>query len=219
MIYQIKRFCVVVITVFVIYCIFNSISYARIAFNWRECIETTGCIDGITNANTYIIESTGNFLTAHSTYQAFLNRVEIAEFNGCNYNELRSILYNAIEKMEKAKAAYSNFKNVADKMPKNPDMIDKLIKFDYDHFRINHGLLEPIFVSVKALLSKGDINGLDTLALSNMDSIIIKLYEVKISVEKDQLPDISLLWRLNQDFATTHLFGQYVSEILKNILI
>ncbi|MCU0288501.1 MAG: hypothetical protein MUF15_19165, partial [Acidobacteria bacterium] len=57
--------------------------------------------------------------------------------------------------------------------------------------------------------------GLDNTILSNMETILKQLYIVKTIVDKDLIPDVSILWRLNQLYMEAHLFGQYMSEILK----
>jgi hypothetical protein len=200
----------------------GNIAFSAIWKNWRECVNESDCIAETSTLTpplkTYVIESAGYFLNSHSDYQAFLNRVEMAEINGIDYNNLKEILYSAIENMEKAKSAYSNLKATSEKIPYNQAVIDKLMKFDYNGFRVQYGLIEPIFKKVKAFLSKGDIAGLDKTSLANMDTILKKLYEIKAAVDKDQFPEIALLWRINQLYIEDHLFGQYVSEVFKAII-
>jgi hypothetical protein len=191
--------------------------YSYLTYNWRECLNAPGCTcQAVTPAlKPYIVESAGNFLNSHSAFQAFLNRVELAEINGINTNELKDILNSAIANMEKAKEAYETFKIASVKTSYNQEMIDKLMKFDYDGYRIQYGLVEPIFERVKLLLVNGDITGLDNTVLSNMDTILKQLYTAKSIVDKDLIPDVSILWRINQSYLEAQLFGQYISEILK----
>ena len=220
---QIKRFCVTVIMVLAFYCFCNPIAYALVWQNWRECANVSGCGSSAVQTEyfflkTYIEESAGSFLNSHSNYQAFLNRVELADIKCIDYAELKEILYSAIVNMEKAKVAYMNLKTVSEKIPYNREMINNLMKFDYDGFQVQFELIEPIFVKVKSLLEKGDLFGLDMAVLSNMDIILSKLYKMKVALDKDQLPEIALLWRANQAYGEAQLFGQYVSEVFKNIL-
>lgn len=219
---QIKRFCVTMIMVLVIYCICNSTAYAFVWGNWRECANTPACSSTVQTEyfllKTCIEESAGNFLNSHSNFQAFLNRVELAESNGLDRSELKEILYIVIENMEKAKAAYTNFKTASEKIPYNQAMIDQLKIFDYDGFRVQYGAIEPIFAKVKNYLRKGNIRGFDAAVLTNMDIILKKLYMIKGAVNKDQMPEISLLWRANQAYIEAQLFGQYMSEVFKDIL-
>lgn len=217
---QIKRFCASMIMMLVFYCICNSIGYARLWQNWRECTNEPDCISqfSVPELKSYIIDSSGYFLNSHSDYQAFLSHVELAEINCINYIELKETLYLAIENMEKAITAYTNLKTASEKMPLNQAMIAKLMKFDYNEFQVRYGLLEPVFEKVKSLLGKGNIIDLDMAVLGNMNIILSQLYDMKVSIDKNQLPEISLLWRANQSYAETQLFGQYVSEVFKNIL-
>lgn len=220
---QIKRFCITVIMVLIFYCFFNPIAYALVWQNWRECANVPGCGSSTVQTEyfllkTYVEESAGYFLNSHSNFQALLNRMELADIKSIDYAELKEILYSTIENMEKAKAAYMNLKAASEKLPYNEVMIANLVKFDYDGFRVQFELIEPIFARVKSLLEKGDIFELDMAVLNNMDVILSKLYKMKVVLDKDQLPEIALLWRTNQAYAEVHLFGQYVSEVFKNIL-
>jgi hypothetical protein len=217
-----ELFCKLILMI-IVYCFSTLISFALIEANWRECANAfVGCNSQSQSLTpilkTYVIESAGYFLNSHSDYQAFLNRVEMSEINGIDYNTLREILYSAIENIEKAKAAYSNLKTASEKIPYNQAIIDKLMKFDYDGFQVQYELIEPIFTKVKIFLSKGDIAGFDLTMLANMDMILSKLYIIKSTVDKDQLPEISRLWRANQAYTEAQLFGQYMSEIFKDIL-
>jgi hypothetical protein len=217
---QIKRFWVTLIIIWTVGCICTQLSFGIIWKNWRECINEPDCTSESVNLalRTNIIESAGYFLASHSDYQTFLNRVEMCEINGTDYKELRTILYSTIDHMEKARASYAVLKAASEKATYNQKIVQQLLIFDYDSFRVKYGLNEPIFNKVKSLLGKGDIVGLDVEMLANLESILSELCIAKIALEKDQLPEISILWRVNQAYSEVHLFGQYVSEVLKAIL-
>lgn len=217
-------------------CLCTMISDARIAANWRECANTPGCTDdgstsilsvystsgtedgSILILRAYIVESAGHFLNSHSDFQKLLNYVEMADTKGIEYSDLKVILYNTIESMEKAKAAYYNLKALSNKIPYNQKMIIQLKIFDYNGFQVKCELIESIFVKLKTLLVKGDIAGFDKAVIANMDNILCKLYEIKASVDKDQFPEITLLWRANQAYSEAQLFAQYMSEVFRAIL-
>jgi len=201
--------------------------YSALTWNWRECLAAPGCTCTLTldipkstttTLKTNIILSAGYSFDSYANYQAFLGRVEMADINGVDFKELRAILYSAIDHMEKARAEYENVKLAAAKTAYNQEMIDKLMKFDYEGFRIQYGLNEPIFERVKSLLINGDIPGLDDTVISNMDAILKQLYTARAIVDKDSTPDVSILWRINQSYFEAQLFGQYLSEILKSNL-
>ena len=224
---QIKKYFVTVIMVLFIYCICSPFSYALVAANWRECLNGPGCTCTLTlditkstipTLKTYIMESTGYFLTSHSDYQDFLNRVEMSDIKGIDYKELRELIYSTIDNMEKAREAYVNLKTASEKIPYNQEMIDQLMKFDYDGFRIKNGLNEPIFEKLRTFLSRGDIAGFDEAVIANMDAILIKLYEIKSLVDKGLAPEIMIVWRIYQSYSEAQLFGQYMSEVFRDIL-
>ena len=224
---QIKKCFVTVIMVLFIYCICSPFSHAYVAANWRECLNGPGCTCTLTlditkstipTLKTYIMESTGYFLASHSDYQDFLNRVEMSDIKGIDYKELRELIYSAIDNMEKAREAYVNLKTAAEKIPYNQEMIDRLMKFDYDGFRIKYGLNEPIFEKLRTFLGRGDIAGIDDAVIANMDSILSRLYELNVSVDKGMVPEVALIWRTNQAYTEAQLFGQYMSEVFRDIL-
>ncbi len=203
------------------------ISFAIIWQNWRECANAPGCSCTLTlqvtqettpTLKTYVVASAGYFLKSHDAYQEFLYCIEMSESNGIDSAEFKNTLYRAIDNMEKANAAYSNLKTASEKIPYNQEMIDRLMKFDYDGFRIKNGLNEPIFEKVKDLLIIGDIPGLDDSVISNMDVILKQLYTARTIVDKDSVPDVSILWRITQSYFEAQLFGQYMSEVFRDIL-
>jgi len=157
-------------------------------------------------------------LKSHDAFLEFLYSFEMSESNGIDSVEFKNTLYRSIDNMEKAKAAYSNLKTASEKIPYNQEMIDQLMKFDYDGFRIKNGLNEPIFEKLRTFLSRGDIAGFDEAVIANMDAILIKLYEIKSLVDKGLAPEIMIVWRIYQSYSEAQLFGQYMSEVFRDIL-
>ncbi len=201
-------------------------TFPLVVANWRECLNTPGCscspqgASGTATMKTtalknYIVESAGYFLTSHSDYLAFLNRVEMSDINGIDVNELRDIIYSAVANMKKAKTSYAKVKKASKKIPLAKIMLDRLQKFEYDGFQSQYGLLSPIYEKVKSKLAKGDIAGLDDEVISNMECILKQLNRVKTLVDEGQSPDIAILWRINQTYVEAQLYGQYISEIIK----
>jgi hypothetical protein len=207
---------------------FANISYSRLAANWSDCAYEGECDGGESTSlistpmsismHTYIVEGAGYFLNSHSSMQAFLNRVEMFDVKGVDYNELREILYNAIENMEKARKAYYNLKIKADNTPYKRDVIKELLEFDFDGFQEKNGLLPSIFEKVESFLRSGDVRGIYSEMLASTEDILFQLYEIKDSVDADQFPDISALWRINQDYSERVLFGQFSAQIFHEIL-
>ena len=195
----------------------NMMSFGLIMGNRGDCAFGGGGEKG-GSIKSYIIEGAGYFLNSYSDSLLFLNKIEMSETNGVDYNEIRGILYSAIENMENAKDAYSNLKQAADNTPYNQAMIDQLLSFDYTGFQSEKGMNESIFKTVESYLSKGDVRGFFTLLLSNSEQILTRLYTIKESVDTDTFPGLSNLWRVNQVFSETLFFGQYGSEVFFEII-
>ncbi len=53
--------------------------------------------------NFYLIEAAGNYLGSYSDFLLLLNRIEMSEKNGIDYNILRILLDQSIDKMNKVK--------------------------------------------------------------------------------------------------------------------
>jgi len=210
------------------------LSYPVIWYNYSECGyegecggEGTGSVtgDAIGSAQgtgmsigVLIVESAGHLTKSYSSMMTLLNKIEMSELNGTDFNELRETLYITIEEMEKANEAISNLKTAADMRPYYMPVIYRLWFFDYCGFQKEKGLLPGIFDNVRYYLGRGDIRGVYTRALNNSEHILSRLYELKEWLVTDKLPDISTFWQINQDYMSLILLGQYTSTVFKEIL-
>jgi hypothetical protein len=163
-----------------------------------------------------VIEGGGYFLKSHSDLLLLLNKIEISELNGVDYSELQYIINSAIKNMVNAKETYINLISIAKVTPYNPSIIEKLQLFDYPGFQKEKKLNSEIFKQVEVFLSKGDVTGVYNHLKSEMDSILEKLYEIKSDIDLNNFPEITALWRVNQKYSETMLFGQYVAEVFFN---
>jgi hypothetical protein len=167
--------------------------------------------------DSYIIEGAARFLAAYSNTLTLLNRVELSGVSGVDYKELGILVNSAISNMEKAKAAYGNLKQQAEATSYNREIIDILAVFDYTRFRESKGLNPVIFDRIQNYLVKGDVNGVWGFLYDKTETLLKKMYDVKSSVDTARFPGIENLWRLNQEFSETILFGQYAAEIFFEI--
>ena len=119
--------------------------------------------------------------------------------------------------MQKAGETYKSLVAAAKETPYDPDVIAKLIMFDYDTFRETNGLNKDIFSRIKKYLVKGDVTGLYVLLAADMAWIIEQLQTVKTGLDARTMPGISLLWRLNQKYGESLLGGQYIAEVFKSL--
>jgi hypothetical protein len=165
----------------------------------------------------YVIEGAGYFLGSYSDFLLLLNKVEMSELQGCNFNELLVLVNRAIEKMQYANESYLQLKQKADVTSYNPVIIDELQNFDYDAFAHREGFIEPIFKEVKAFLSKGHIREMYGEALSHTQGILNIAMVIKTNLEEGVLPETSDLHDLNEAYAHYMLFGEYAAEVFQQI--
>lgn len=164
-----------------------------------------------------IMDGAGYFLRSHSHMLMLLNKVELSELYGPDYPVMQTPVKDALENMQKAGETYKSLIAAAKETPYNPEVITKLMMFDYENFRETNGLNKDIFYRVKKYLVKGDVTGLYVLLKADMDDIIHGLQAVKAILDAGTLPGISLLWRLNQTYSESLLTGQYIAEVFKSL--
>ena len=171
-----------------------------------------------TSIKSCIIDGAGNYLSAYSDYLLFLNQVERSGENNPGYGEMQLFLNHCLEKLQRAKTAYINLGQTALHTPYNNEMINRLISFNYDQFQFERRLNAPIFKPVEKYLCKGDVKGIFDRLLSGTDTLILKVSGIKALVDDYKFPGLDLMWRLNQLFSETLLFGQYAAEVFQYAL-
>lgn len=165
----------------------------------------------------YVMEGAGYFLKSQSDAFLLLNKIELSDLNGVNYTELKQLVSSTVSAMENAKAKYAALIQTADTTPYRLSIIDRLPTFDYYSFQQSRGLNSVIFNETATYLAAGDVRGLYRKLLSDTQGILDKLNFIKSCVDAGTLPATSYLWRLNQTYAETFLFGQYTAEIFYDI--
>lgn len=170
-----------------------------------------------TNIKTLVIMGAGHFLKSHSDFQLFLNKIELSELTGANYDEWQDILNRAISGMESARATYLGLKNLAANTPYNPEVIEKLKGFDYPGFMEKNNLNPQVFKQVETLLSQGNVTGVYEKIFLDTGDILEALYRVKQEIDQNLFPTIHNLWNLNQLYSDSLFLGQYTAVVFKEI--
>jgi hypothetical protein len=165
----------------------------------------------------YAIEGAGHFLESYSDYLLFLNKVELAELRGFDWNELRFILDRVIEKLQYANDLIGQLKQKADVTPYNPAIIDELLNFDYDAFSEQERLNESVFKQVEAFLGKGKIREMYGQAFLHTRDILFSANVIKERMEEGTFPEISNLHALNEAYVQCLLFGKYTAQTFQKI--
>lgn len=177
--------------------------------------EIAGAGDG--TLNDYVIEGAGYFLKANSDFMLFLEKAEMSELNGVDFNGLQVNLDNAILNMVSARDVYIQLKQKADITPYNPVVIDELAKFNYDVFRKKQGLNASIFEQVRGYLENGEVREVYGKIIADTEEILAIANAVKAKIDIGEFPELSSLWNLGQACSNSLLFGQYVARVFYEI--
>jgi len=185
---------------------------------YNNCIPTPGFKSSVSpTMGQLIIEGAGYFLMSHSEMLRFLNKAELSELNGVNYLELQDIINSTIANMENAAGTYKNLIQSAKETPYDPAVIYKLMKFDYQGFMKKNNLTGDVFLKVQGFLAKGNVTGAYIGMKASKDAIIAQLYLIKAGLDSNVFPDINLIYRVNQAYHDTMLFGQYLADVFNNL--
>jgi hypothetical protein len=166
---------------------------------------------------TLIITGASHFIKSYSLFQQFLNKIELAELYGVNYDELRGIINDTLANIENARTDYYDFMKLASVTPYNESFIAALEPFDYDGFREKNHLNAIIFSKLAALLKNGDLTGVYQEIYQKTGEISLFLHIVKASVDKDMFPGIPVLWEINQVYFNSYFFGQYAAMVFNEV--
>jgi hypothetical protein len=166
----------------------------------------------------YVIKGAGYYLDAYSDILVFLNRLEMYDIKGMDYNECRKLLDRALGNMINAVKTYERLIKKAEVTPYKEAVIANLMAFDYNGFMQERGLNSVIFGKVEAHLGKGDITGLLRQMYTEFTVIAGILGSVRDELYLGKLPEMSKVWTLNERCSQALLFGQYGSRVFYAVL-
>lgn len=197
--------------------------------NWGECTFLPGCAPGsggstrlyVTESGDlmgmYIVEGAGYVLGAYSGVGSLLRQYELSSLYGADTTATQNTLDKIISDLENARDIYYFINYIAAVTPYNEAVIERLKTFGYDEFEKNEELLAPVFDRVEEYLKNGDVRGVFSKILKDIDSLLYQLYPIKKTVDTGTLPDIKSTWKLNQSFMEVLLFGQYFSRVIYEV--
>jgi hypothetical protein len=196
--------------------ILDTNSYSYVILNRGEEAFEDNLENGL-SIKSGIIDSAGFFLKSYADGLLFLRDIERSEPGNVDYRVLNNLLDRAMDNLSKTNEAYGKLTLMVDAAPYNPVFIEKLTSFDYSGFQQARLLNGAAFTALKKYLADGDVRGIFTHMLSASQRILNMLREIRASVEAEKFPALSSLWRLNQLFSETMMFGQYAAEIFYEI--
>jgi len=172
--------------------------------------------ESITSINTiesYIIDGSSSYLAAKLDVETFLRLIEMKDIQGLEYKELNAVVDRAIANMKTAVGIYEVLIQEATNTPYNVDVQTRLKTFDYTAFMFSNGLNKIVFGTVSGFLKYGDITGCFKRTQSDMKNILAMLQTIKGATALNRLPDLSIIWRLNESCCEVSLFGSYVARV------
>lgn len=165
-----------------------------------------------------IKEAAYYFLNSNSKYLETLKCIEFEEFSTLT----DETMYSAVDLMTNANDTYEQLCVLLSIAEWDKAYLESLKKFDYSEFQKAKGLNSTVFNEVKEYLSEGDVKGLFGNLKDRTAVLLAELIKVTPVVEAksfDSAADIDKLWRINQMYAETLLFGQYAAEVFYAIAV
>jgi hypothetical protein len=166
----------------------------------------------------YLIDGAANFLDSYSHTLAFLKEIELGELQGLDFIALNSLVDKAISVMEASSLSYANLRQLAYNTPYNEDMIRELMTFNYTAYLKSNDLNRIVFKEVQFYLQHGDVRGAYDKMWLDTIYILDVLHGIKSTISSNTMPEGAPLWKLNQYYSESLLFGQYMAGIFSEIL-
>lgn len=206
--------------IFIAICVLFVSSYAYPWFVFNE-IETAFCQDCIPDGaqsrsmlpmGQLVVYGADSYLESYSNMLSLLRQVETSNLSNLDYDHFLQTLDNSIQNMENSISFYYELNNIAAVTPYRNTVIKKLKKFDYERFERQAGLTPLIFDRVEAFLKAGNIRGSFMAMYEDTKNILDKLNGLRETTDPNTL--VPQLWSLNQMYANTALFGQYIAQVI-----
>jgi hypothetical protein len=161
----------------------------------------------------YIEEGGGYFLNTYSNIMSISNRIETANLQGIDYEELKKILDIALINIKNARTTYALLIQTALNTPYYQEVISKLENFHYHSFMTDRSLNSVIFMEVEGYLKNGNITGTFIRIHSSFLKIEELLLLIKDELSLNKMPELSKIWEVNEEASRTLIFGQYITRI------
>lgn len=164
-----------------------------------------------------VIEGAGYYLKSHSDMLLFLNRIEMSDLRGLDFDEARGIVNGAVSQMEKAMETYEKLAMTAETVPYNEEVVQRLLTRDYSP--ANHsedqqqGVNGAAFDWTGNILKEGDIRGIYYKMIQNTGRILDMVREIKNHIDNGMVPVTASLWRVSEAYAETLVFGHKVAAV------
>ncbi len=159
-----------------------------------------------------VVAAAGHFLKTHAIMMRFSNLYELSD-RGKDFKQWQKVLDSAGDNLDKAIAAYMTLYRKALASRYRADTQQRLARFDYSEFKERRKMNGTIFEQVRSHLEGGDTNGVLLKMLKGVVNIQKQMKPIRQAVKNEKMPKLAHVWKVNESFATLHLFGQYVAMV------
>ena len=163
----------------------------------------------------YITLGAGYYLNSNSNFQEFLAIVEMQDIRGIDFNAMQKAAGSSLVNMENAGIIYMSLVKQAETTPYNQAVIAGLKDFDYQSFMLENNLNPVVLAEVEGFLQQGDITGLLKKVHTDLVDISEMLKPVNEELALNRVPQLTVLWRINETFSRVSLFGSYTARVFR----
>ena len=125
---------------------------------------------------------------------------------------------SSLVNMQNAEFIYMILVQQAEVTPYNDAVITRLKDFDYQSFMLENNLNPLVFAEVEEFLKNGDITGLLQKVHNDLVELTVMLKTVNDELVSNRVPQLPLLWKINETFSYLSLFGSFTARIFSAVL-
>lgn len=165
----------------------------------------------------YVIKGAACFLKSYASFMQMVSKLELSRYEYLNSAMFKTHLNDAIQGMSNAIKVYEDLNQAAEERDYVPGVTAALRTFDYETIEKSDRLIKPIFGDVRRFLVRGDIRGVYLKTLMECRALLKSLNTIQEKINTGNYPGRKELRDLNQEFARSMLFGQYVARVFLDI--
>lgn len=162
------------------------------------------------------VKGAAHFIRSYSLFKIVLSRIESYAASEKSKKLEQQESKDIIKELNRAESFFVKFKYKLRGDYKS-ELINKLKKFEYGNFRDKHRHVAPIFEKARTMLKKGNPALIVEKIINDCKDIREEFERIEQNADNNALSRVISYWRLNQKFANSMLFGQYIAEVLCEI--
>jgi hypothetical protein len=190
--------------------------YAFVWANDLECLFSENPEKTILSEN--LVNGSIHFLKSKQYADLLLYEYEKSALPGYNFFPSLDHIEKALYELNSAKTKYREAITIGKRIGYNEAKVNWFKSFDYDSYSTMNNLNAGTAQRVKNYLIKNDVLGIYQHCIDEVDEIVNTLNLMKDKARSGKQPEITLYWRLLQQYAEASLFGNYATMMGGTIL-